>query len=144
MGAPADLLGPLKAVAEKGAPQGAALARRFASLEKAVLAAAEPPPPADASLTDRLSAAAARLVRVRPAGEAAGNDPPALVSRIEAALARGATGEALTALNLLPEPAKAVSRTFAEEARSRASAQAAVAALSARAIEAIVNSKDTP
>ena len=81
---------------------------------------------------------------MRPAGEAAGNDPPALVSRIEAALARGATGEALTALNLLPEPAKAVSRTFAEEARSRASAQAAVAALSARAIEAIVNSKDTP
>ena len=144
MGAPADLLAPLKAVAEKGAPPAAALAKRFAAEEKAILAAAEPPPPADASLVDRLTLAARKLVRVRPAGEAAGDDPPALVSRIEAALARGATGDALTAWNLLPEPAKAASRGFADEARARAGAQAAAAALSARAIEAIVNSKDKP
>lgn len=143
LGADAAKLAPLQALAKTGAPTARTLAQLWTTQGRAALdAVAEPE--GDQSLFDRLKAGAARVVRVRPVGEAAGEDPAALSARIEAALGRGAVGDALAAWSRLPEPARAASRGFGEAARQRIAAVEAVQALTANAVSDLARSKGAP
>jgi len=142
LGAQPEQLALLRAVADKGAPTAASLAAAFAGVAQAALAAAQPPLPPDAGLMDRLGRLASSLVRVRPAGDTAGDDPAGLVARAQAALIRGDTDAALAAWSKLPAPAQDASRAFGDAASARAKAQAAAAALLAAAIDELASGKD--
>ena len=143
LGADASKMAPLQAVAKTGAPTTRAIALLWAAEGRAAFEATQEPD-ADQGWLDRLKAGAARVVRVRPAGEAPGDDPAGLVGRIDAAMGRGAIGEAFAAWNRLPEPAKAASRGFAEAARKRVAAEEAVKALTSGAVADIARSKGAP
>jgi hypothetical protein len=143
LGADGARLAPLRAVAKTGVPTASALARLWASESRAALDATRPPE-SDQGWLDRLKAEASRVVRVRPVGEAPGEDPPALAGAIDAALARGAVAEALAAWTRLPEPAMTASRTFGEAARLRVAAQEAASTLTLGAISDLARSKGAP
>jgi hypothetical protein len=140
LGAEAGKLAPLQAVAKTGAPTARSLVRLWAGASGAALDAVQPPE-GDQGWLDKLKAGAARVVRVRPVGEASGEDPAALAARIEAALGRGAVGEALASWAKLPEPARAASRSFGEAAGQQVAAQAAVRALISGALADLARSK---
>ena len=143
LGADPSKIAPLQALAKTGAPTSRAIAQLWTAEARAALDATLEPE-GDQGWLDRLKAGAARVVRVRPAGEAPGDDPSALIGRIDAALSRGAIGEALAVWNRLPEPAKAASRGFAEAARKRVAAEEAVKALTSGAVADIARSKVAP
>ena len=84
---------------------------------------------------DRLAQRAANLVRITPVGEKTGEDAPALVSRIDAALRRGDVTEALALYDRLPDPVKDPARDWAARARQRADADAAVRGLLDEALD---------
>lgn len=143
LGASDGVLGPLRSLADKGAPSAAALATMFAASEKAALTALAPSPPANASPLDRLAALASNVVRVRPAGERAGDEPAVLVPRIETSLARGAVGDAVEAWNSLPQAAREASKDFGSAAKARLDAERAAAALNALAMNEIAHGGDS-
>lgn len=143
LGAEAAKIAPLQAVAKTGVPTARAIALLWTTESRAAFDATQEPE-GDQGWLDRLKAGAAKVVRVRPVGEAPGDDPAALIGRIDAALGRSAVGEALAAWNRLPEPAKAASRGFAEAARKRVAAEDAVKALSSGAMADIARPKGAP
>ena len=143
LGADPSKIASLQAIAKTGAPTARAIAQLWTAEARAALDATLEPE-GEQGWLDRLKAGAARVVRVRPAGEAPGDDPAALIGRIDAALSRGAIGEGLAAWNRLPEPARAASRGFAEAARKRVAAEEAVKALTSGAVADIARSKGAP
>ena len=74
-----------------------------------------------------------KLVRVRAVGEVAGDDP-ALVSQIEAALARGQAASALGIYARLPEAARKAGADWAKTADARVTADASAQSLRENAI----------
>ena len=138
LGVDAARLAPLKRFAAAGAPTAAALAAQFAPL--AARTAANAAPEGGAGLGDRLAAAAGRLVQVRRMGEG-GDDAASLTTRVEEALARGATGEAFVAWAKLPGPAKASSQAFGDALSARVGAETAARGVLSEAIAALGRSK---
>ncbi len=125
--APAKLAS-LKPFASTGAPTAAQLALDFSTHSSAMLRAARPATE-DGDFLARLSRSAASLVRVRPVGDTSDDSPPALLSRIEAALGRGDVEGALALFERLPPPVSEPARGWAAQAQKRASADAAARAL---------------
>ncbi len=95
----------LEPVAASGVATPAALAKQFAALAPAIVAA-EPEPKAE-GFFGRLAQDAAHLVRIRKIGDTKGNDLAAHVAQIAAALTAGKLEEALREWNDLPAAAKA-------------------------------------
>ena len=143
LGAEPGKLAPLQAVAKTGAPTARSLARLWAGASSAALDALQQPE-GDQGWLDKLKAGAARVVRVRPVGEASGEDPAALAARIEAALGRGAVGEALASWMKLPEPARTASQAFGVAAGQQVAAQEAARALTSGALADLARSKGAP
>lgn len=143
LGAEAGKLAPLQAVAKTGAPSARSLVRLWAGASSAALESVQQPE-GDQGWLDRLKAGASRVVRVRPVGESSSEDPAALAARIDAALGRGAVGEALAAWTKLPEPARAASRAFGEAAGQQVAAHAAARALVTGALADLARSKGAP
>ena len=83
---------------------------------------------------DRMLDHMRKLVRVRAVGEVAGDDPAALVSQIEAALARGQAASALGVYARLPEAARKAGADWAKTADARVAADAAARSLRENAI----------
>ncbi|MCZ8316829.1 mitofilin family membrane protein [Phreatobacter sp.] len=136
LGLPADAVSALEPQAERGLPTIAALTQRFTALAPDLLKAAGPAT-SDGSLLDRLTQSAQSLVRVRPVGEAAGDDVPTVVARIEAKLRRSDLAGALADLDKLPERVKTSATAFAAEARARLGADTTLRRLSAEAATAM-------
>jgi hypothetical protein len=132
--APADIAA-LRPLAQ-GAPTTARLAQEFSALSSALLRAVRPVSP-DTDLLDRLARSASSLVRVRPVGEAAGEDAPALIARMESALQRGDIVDALSLFGRLPTEARDVARDWAQRARQRADAELAIRRMVDTSIERI-------
>ena len=125
LGADTQLLANLEPVAGNGAATARKLAQAFRPLSRAIIEAAAPPKQESASVLDQISNAATKLVRVRPAGEAAGEDAAALVSQIDGALNRGEISGALAVWNRIPAAARKTSEAWAEEAKRRVAADIA-------------------
>jgi hypothetical protein len=132
LGADGAALATLKPYSDTGAPTAAALAASFAKIAPS-LVAADNPETRD-GVMDRMLDHMRKLVRVRAVGEVAGDDPAALVSQIEAALARGQAASALGIYARLPEAARIAGADWAKTADARIAADAAAQSLRENAI----------
>jgi hypothetical protein len=132
LGADGAALATLKPYSDTGAPTAAALAASFAKIAPS-LVAADNPDTGD-GVMDRMLDHMRKLVRVRAVGEVAGDDPAALVSQIEAALARGQAASALGIYARLPEAARKAGADWAKTADARIAADAAAQSLRENAI----------
>jgi hypothetical protein len=83
----------------------------------------------DGGYIDRLQAHAQRLVRIRPAGDSAGDDPAAVIGRIDRDMARRDIAGVLAELDKLPAPAQAIAEPWRKKALARQAATAASAQL---------------
>ncbi len=131
LGVDAAALAPLQAVAN-GAPTNSALAASFSAVAPHVLAATSKAE--TGSVSDRFLAHLHSLVKVRELNETAGDDPPALVSQIEAASGRGDIGAALASFDKLPEAARKAAGDWPTLARARQAADTALQAIREAAI----------
>ena len=127
-----DALAPFAA---SGVPAAAALGRELAALMPAARKATEEPAH-DGGMIDRLRSSAQRLVRVRPIGEPPGDDPAAVLARIDTAAARSDLGAALKEAEKLPAPARAPLEPWIKRVQAREAALAAATGLVDRALDA--------
>jgi hypothetical protein len=136
LGLSAEAARSLTAAAERGLPTQAQIAQRFAALAPSLVKAAPAGSP-PGGLLDRIAAGAQNLVRVRPIGEAAGDDVPTVVSRVETKLGRGDLSGALADFDRLAEPVRAIGASWAAEARARLAADEALRRLGADAVQSL-------
>ncbi|MAW79126.1 MAG: hypothetical protein CMI63_02730 [Parvularcula sp.] len=120
----------LEAHADTGVATNAALRISFDAAARKALAAAGQAEAGDG--ISGLMARAKNIISVRPARPLEGDDPGAILSRAEHALEQGETGFALLQLEDLPLPAQEAMADWIAQARARAEANAAVAALTSR------------
>ena len=113
----------LKPLAASGVKTAAAIAAEFPAVGDAVLAATSASDP-NRNFFQRLLDS---LISVRPAGPVAGNDPPAIVSRMRDDVAKGDLAAALSERDGLPEAGKAASAAWAAEASDRVTVDTLVA-----------------
>jgi hypothetical protein len=126
----------LERFAASGVPSALTLARELSALTPTMLAAVAPVAH-DGGVFDRLQASAGRLVRIRPVNEVAGEDPDAVIARLEAKAARQDIDGALSEIAKLPEAARAPAKDWIEKAKARGAALAASRRLSAEAMSAL-------
>jgi hypothetical protein len=112
----------LEPSAAKGLPTVANLAAQFSVLAPQLLQKKE----TSGGFLDRLYSNATNLVEVRRIGEPQGDEPGAVVTRIEAMLMRGDLAGALQETAKLPEAAKAQAAPWITEANRRRAAEVAV------------------
>jgi uroporphyrinogen-III synthase len=123
----------LAARADQGVPTAVQLRQRFDRLSIDVLRAAAAAKP-DADFWDRVWARLSTLVTVRRVGEVPGESVAALLSRAEAALARGDLAEAAKQMGALSGPARTAAERWIADARARLVTDAALAELERAAL----------
>jgi len=136
VGADKKTLAALAPFAASGVPASAALARELHALVPAMLKAAGGEAP-QGSFLERLQANASKLVRITPVTAPPGDDPSAVLARVEIAAAHADIAGALSDLARLPDAARAPAQGWIDKARARQAALAAAndfAAASARAL----------
>ena len=136
LGADAAALAPLQAFAAAGLPNDRALARELSGLMPALVKAAGAGA-APAGFLERLQANAGQLVRVRPLDAPAGDDPAAVLARLEVEAANADIDGALADLGKLPEPARKPAQAWIAKAKSRQAALAAARDFAAAAARAL-------
>jgi hypothetical protein len=134
--APERALAALEPFAATGVPSNAALARELSALVPALRRAAEAMP-TEGGFFDRLKANAQRLVRIRPADEISGDEPAAIVARIDLKAAQGDVAGALADLAKLSSPARVPAQPWIEKAQARIAAVEASRQIAAEAINAL-------
>jgi len=139
LGAEPAAIETLSPLAEQGAPTAAALRDRWNAVQGDVLSAVRPTEPGSA--LERFAANARNLVQVRRVGAVQGDDPAALVSQIDAALASGDVQGALATWSRLPQAGQDRSRDWAAAARSRVEAADAAQGIVSRAIATLARTK---
>ncbi len=113
-----DLVSKLRPYATTGVASEAELARAFPDVADAILAATAEADP-NTGFVGRVLNAVSHLVSVRPAGPIEGSDPPAIVSRMRAAVDKGDLAAALNERRGLPESGLAASADWAKDAEAR-------------------------
>ena len=129
------VLAPLEPFAKTGLPSAELLLRELSALTPALAKVVATAP--RESFIDRLKANAEKIVRVRPIDGVAGDDPQAVVQRIEAAAAQGNLAGALAELKKLPEPARALANEWIARAEARNAAVEASRRFAADALAAL-------
>ena len=127
---------PLEPFAASGLPGADALARELAALAPALRQAAQTATGA-ATFLGRLEDNARHLVRITPVNAPAGNDPAAVLARIEADAARADIAAALNDVAALPDAAKALAADWVKTAQAREAAVAASRRIAAAALAAL-------
>jgi hypothetical protein len=130
------LLAPLEPFAKSGVPSATTLARELTALLPAVAKAAGTTS-REGSILDRLKASAEKVVRIRPIDEAAGDDPAAVVRRIEMRAEQGNLNGAMAEIAKLPEAARALTKAWVAKAEARNAALEASRRFAASALAAI-------
>jgi hypothetical protein len=90
----------------------------------------------------RLASGAESLVRIRPVSEAKGDDPAAILSRVELRARQADNEGALAEVAKLPEEARAPAQAWTEEAKARAAALAASRQIAAEALAVLAKSPE--
>ena len=137
LGVEATSIAPLKPLSAKGAPGIAAFAAEIKGLSGAIQAAVAGNAEKSQSWMDKIGNNAASLVRVRRTDDTGGGDVPAVLARIDAALAQGNGAAALEAALKLPEAAKPVVAGWQQGLKARVAATAAARALLTGAIASL-------
>lgn len=130
-------LAPLENFAPNGVPGAAAMSRELVSVIPAMLKTAEIESPRDGGFLDKLQANAERLVRIRPVGETAGDQPAHVIARIEAKAKMSDIAGALEDLSKLPPQIRAPAESWIKKANARNAALAAARQFSTGALAAI-------
>jgi len=117
-------------VAETGLPTRGALQDRFPALARAALPVALQET-AGEGMGDRLGAFVMGQIGGRSVAPRDGDDPDAVLSRVEAAVRAGDLAMALTEIAALPDGARAVLAPWVADVEARAAAEAGLAALTA-------------
>ena len=129
-------LAALEPFAASGVPSAAALARELTALMPA-LTKTVGTAPRESGILDRLKANAERIVRVRPIDEVTGDDPVAVVRRIEIRAEQGNLNGAMAEIAKLPEPARALTKEWVARLEARNAAVEASQRFSAAALASI-------
>jgi len=126
----------LELFAATGIPSPAALAQELHNLLPAMvnLAGAQAP---QGGFLERLQANAGKLVRIRPVDAPPGDDPLAVLSRIENDVAKSDVAAALADLGKLPNPIRAPAQGWISKAQAREGALKAARQYAAAAARAI-------
>src|SRR5262245_47738271 len=127
---------PLEPYAASGLPSAATLSRELMGL-LGTLAQASGTTPRDGGFLERLQANAERLVRIRPLDEPPGDDPAAVLVRIEQRASQADLPGALAELAKLPAPARAAAQAWIAKAQARLAAVAASRRFAADAFAAL-------
>jgi len=117
-------LAPLEPYAASGLPSAASLSRELMGL-LGTLAQASGTAPREGGILERLQANAERLVRIRPLDEPPGDDPAAVLTRIEQRAAQADLPGVLAELAKLPAPARTSAQAWTAKAQARLAALAA-------------------
>jgi hypothetical protein len=134
----AAMVDALKPFADTGVPSAATLSRELAAAMPEALKSAEVPT-SSGGFFDRLQSNAERLVRIRPIAQQPqpGDEPPAILSRIETKSAGGDIAGALAEAAKLPAAVRAPLEPWIKRAAAREAALAAAAALAAQSLDVI-------
>lgn len=136
LGADEKILAPLAPFAAAGLPAPQTLAAELRALLPAVLKISGAQAPKGGFL-ERLQANAGKLVHIRPVNAPPGDDPSAVLARLEIAAAKADIAAALGDLGKLGEATRAPAQAWIEKAQARQAALAAArqyAADTARAL----------
>jgi len=125
----------LRAHAEQGVMTRADIIKAFPEAANAMVAAATPAEQ-NAGLFQRLLSSAESVVKVRPVGEVAGEDPPARVARMEVAVNAGDYDKALAEYAALPEPVQAAGASLVDKIKARVEVEKLVDQMIAGAMKA--------
>ncbi len=136
LGAAPNAMAPLEAFAASGVPRADALAHDLTALLPALRRAADTTP-ADATFLDKLKANMQGLVQITPVDAPPGNDPAAVITRIEIDANRADIGGALREIAALPDRAKPIVADWAKKAQAREAAIAASRSITAGALAAL-------
>jgi len=126
----------LEPFASGGVPSVPALSAELGALVPALTQTAAPQANGG-GLLDRLQANASRLVRVRPISEPAGDDPSAIVARLEVKVRNADVTGALTDLMKLTPEQRAPAQAWISKAHARDAALAAARDIAASAYSAL-------
>lgn len=135
------LLAALEPLAKSGVPGTEALARELAALVP-ILAKSVGTTSRDGGILERLKANAEKIVRVRPLEEATGDDPVAVVRRIETRAEQRNFAGAIAEIAKLPAPVRALAADWIGRVDARNAAIDAGRRFAAGALAAIA--KPTP
>jgi hypothetical protein len=113
-------LAPLEPFAASGVPSDTTLARELGALIPAMLKASGAQP--DGNFFERLQANAGNLVRIRPVDEPPGNDPAAVLARIEIKAVHADISGALSDLAKLSDKTRASVEGWISKAKARQAA----------------------
>jgi hypothetical protein len=136
LGADQSATAPLEPFAADGIASADALGYELAALIPALRRASDTSP-GENTFIGRLEANAQRLVRVTPVDAPAGNNPAAVVTRIDIDAAHADIAGALADIALLPEQAKPLADDWVKKAQARNAALAVSRAIAADALAAL-------
>jgi hypothetical protein len=132
------ILAPLEPFAAQGIPSASAMTRDLAAIVPAMLRLNSATTP-DAGILDKLQANAERLVRVRPVGDAAGDDTSSIIARVENRAAQNDIDGALSELMKLPATIRAPAENWIKTAEQRKAAIGASRQFARDALAALGN-----
>lgn len=127
----------LEPFASSGVPSAASLGRELAGLMPAIWKIARKDEVQQGTFLERLQSNASKIVRIRPAGEVAGDDPTSVSARIESRADRADIRGALAELSKLPADARAPAESWVKKAEARNAAIAAARNISQTALGAL-------
>jgi hypothetical protein len=130
------VLAPLESFAATGLPSTATLARELSALLPALVRGSDETP-AQGGFIERLQFNAQRLVRIRPVDETPGDDPKAIIARIEIRAAHADITGAIAELTKLPEALRTPAQPWIKKATARAAALVASRRVTAEALAAL-------
>jgi hypothetical protein len=136
LGVAQNVLSPLTPFAATGVPSAASLAHELSAVVPAMRHASGMAPN-EGGFLDRLQANAQKLVRVTPIDAPVGDDPSAVIARIETDAARADINAALAEIVKLPDPARAQVAPWVEKADARNAAIAAGRRIASDALAAL-------
>jgi hypothetical protein len=136
LGVTQDATAPLQSFAATGVPTAAALAHELAALTPDLRRASEPSS-GGSTFLERLEDHAQHLVRVTPVDAPAGNEPSAVIARIQVDAEHADIAAALTDIAALPEAAKPLAADWVGKAKAREAALAASRKIAAAALAAL-------
>jgi len=131
LGTDPPMLAALEPFAATGIPSDAALSRELTALLPKMIDAAGADASKAGGFFERLEANAGKLVRIRPVGEPAGDDPSAVLARIEVKLANNDASGAASGLSRLPAKVRAIAEPWSRKVAARNAAIAASRKLAA-------------
>jgi len=134
-----NALAPLELFAAAGISSAASLASELLALTPALVHASGGSP-GESSFLGRLQSNAQKLVRVTPIDAPPGDDPAAVLARIEAAAAHADIDAALAGVARLPEAARVLAESWVKKAEAREKAVAASRRIAADALAALTRS----